>query len=82
MISGREISSDETHFDPKFDNSESAKTCRIRDIGNPYAFHTSPLHSSKRYCLVCGFTFQFILRPFFFEEYDDNGPVTCSVTGS
>ncbi|GBM81074.1 hypothetical protein AVEN_100540-1 [Araneus ventricosus] len=46
---------------------------------NIRASHTIPLHSPK-VTIWCGFTSQFILGPFFFEENDDNDPVPCSVT--
>lgn len=69
--------SDEAHF--YLNGTVNTHNCRIWAMENPRAFHTIPLHSPK-VTVWCGFTSQFIIGPFFFEENTDNGPVTCSVT--
>lgn len=69
--------SDEAHF--YLNGDVNNQNCRIWAMEYPRAFHTIPLHSPK-VTVWCGFTSQFILGPFFFEENQANGPVTCSVT--
>ncbi|GBM93967.1 hypothetical protein AVEN_106933-1 [Araneus ventricosus] len=57
------------------------KNCRIRARENPFQMQPLPLHSQK-VTVWCGFTAAFIVGPFFFEEIDPSGPVTCTVNGT
>ncbi|GBL92398.1 hypothetical protein AVEN_174692-1 [Araneus ventricosus] len=81
MIPGSGTSSGVTRH--IFISTERVNThnCRIWAMENPRTFHPIPLHSPK-VTVWGGFTSQFILGPYFFEENDDNGPVTCSVTAA
>lgn len=69
---------DEAHF--YLNGTVNTQNCRIWDDKSPHAVTAIPLHSPK-VTVWCGFTAEFIVGPFFYENITPTGPVTCSVTG-
>lgn len=68
---------DEAHF--HLDGAVNTQNCRIWGSTNPHAMQQQPLHSPY-VTAWCGFTANFILGPYFFEDVTRNGFVRCTVT--
>lgn len=71
--------SDEAHF--TLTGAVNTHNCRIWGSSPPTNVHEVPLHS-ERVTAWCGFTANFLIGPFFFEELGPQGPMTCSVNGT
>ncbi|KFM74482.1 hypothetical protein X975_03865, partial [Stegodyphus mimosarum] len=56
----------------------NTQNCRIWDDKSPHAVTAIPLHSPK-VTVWCGFTAEFIVGPFFYENITLTGPEICSV---
>ena len=69
---------DEAHF--TLSGAVNTHNCRVWTTENPHAFVEIPLHQPK-VTVWCGFTADFIIGPFFFEEVTQTGFKTVSVTG-
>ena len=63
--------SDEAHF--TLDGAVNSQNCRILGSARPYNVLKRSLHSDYIIAWV-GFTADFILGPFFFEENTSQGP--------
>jgi transposase len=71
---------DEAHF--SISGHVNTKNCVVWADQNPHRLHSRPLFS-PRITVWCGFTSNFILGPYFFEEQRANGTVhTVTVTGA
>ena len=63
--------SDEGHF--TLDGAVNSQNCRVWGSERPYVVHERSLYSD--YITVwCGFTVDFILGSFFFEQYTSKSP--------
>lgn len=70
---------DEAHF--HLQNAVNTQNCRIWATENPNISQPLPLHSPK-VTVWCGFTAEFVVGPYFFEEVTPAGPVTCTVNSN
>ncbi|GBO46894.1 hypothetical protein AVEN_186267-1 [Araneus ventricosus] len=70
---------DEAHF--HLQGSVNTQNCRIWTRENPFQMQPLPLHSQK-VTVWCGFTVEFIVDSFFFEEIGPSGLVICTVNGT
>lgn len=68
---------DEAHF--HLDGAVNTQNCRIWGSTNPHAVQQQPLHSPY-VTAWCGFTANFILGPYFFEDVTTTGFVRRTVT--
>lgn len=68
---------DEAHF--YLNGDVNTQNCRIWASEHPQEIVQIPLHSPKL-TIWCGFTADFIIGPFFFENITRTGPQTCTVT--
>jgi hypothetical protein len=75
---GNILWSDEAHF--TLHGTVHTKNCVIWAEENPRAIVQEPLHDEK-VTVWCGFTQDFLLGPFFFEEPTQHGFKTVTVTG-
>ncbi|KFM67194.1 hypothetical protein X975_24756, partial [Stegodyphus mimosarum] len=67
---------DEAHF--YLNGTMNTQNCRIWNDKSPHASQQFPyIHQP----VWCGFTAEFIVGPFFYENITPTGPETCSVTG-
>ncbi|GBN00627.1 hypothetical protein AVEN_199877-1 [Araneus ventricosus] len=76
------------HFVDRRSPFPSRRFCqysKLQNMGkareNPFQMQPLSLHSQK-VTVWCGFTAAFIVGPFFFEEIDPSGPVTCTANGT
>lgn len=69
---------DEAHF--TLSGAVNTHNCRVWTTENPHAFVEVPLQQPK-VTVWCGFTADFIIGPFFFEEVTKTGFKTVSITG-